>query len=96
MNSILLPKGYELDGVDLSAYGVLILKGSNAEILKTPAVKKNLLQNFKFQDGAVYDGEYVKFQTKDVSIKCLMRAPDFATLWRNLDALLHDITKLYA
>lgn len=96
INSVPLPKGYELDDVDLSAYGVLILKGSNAEILKTPAVKKNLLRNFKFQDGAVYDGEYVKFQTKDVSIKCLMRAPDFDTFWRNRDALLHDLTKLSA
>ena len=89
-----LPKGYELDGVDLSAYGVLILKGTNTEILKTPAVKKNLLQNFKRQDGAIYDGEYVKFQTKDVNLKCLMRAPDFETFWRNRDALLHDLTKL--
>ena len=94
MNSILLPKGYELDGVDLSAYGVLILKGCNAEILKTPAVKKNLLRNFKYRDGAVYDGEYVKFQTKDVNLKCLMRAPDFDTFWRNRDALLHDLTRL--
>lgn len=96
INSILLPKGYELDGVDLSAYGILVLQGTNEEILKTPVVKKNLLQNFKFQDGAVYDGEYVKFQTKDVSIKCLMRSPDFDTFWRNHDALLHDLTKLSA
>lgn len=94
VNTIPLPKGYELDGVDLSAYGVLILKGTNTEILKTPAVKKNLLQNFKRQDGAIYDGEYVKFQTKDVNLKCLMRAPDFETFWRNRDALLHDLTKL--
>lgn len=96
INSILLPKGYELDGVDLSAYGILVLQGTNEEILKTPVVKKNLLQNFKFQDGAVYDGEYVKFQTKDVNLKCLMRAPDFDTFWRNRDALLYDLTRLSA
>lgn len=95
-NTIQLPKGYELDDVDLSSYGVLILKGTNEEILKTPAVKKNLLQNFKRQDGAIYDGEYVKFQTKDVNLKCLMRAPDFETFWRNRDALLHNLTKLSA
>ena len=72
VNSISMPKGYEIDNKDLTDYGVMLLKGSNAEILKTPAVKKNLLQNFKYQDGAVYDGEYVKFQTKDVTLKCLM------------------------
>lgn len=93
-NPLPMPKGYELDSVDLSEYGILILKGSNAEILKTPAVKKNLLRNFKREDGAVYDGEYVKFQTKDVNLKCLMRAPDMDTFWRNRDALLHDLTGL--
>lgn len=96
VNAYPMPKGYELDDVDLSSYSVLILKGTNEEILKSPAVKKNLLQNFKRQDGAIYDGEYVKFQTKDVNLKCLMRAPDFETFWRNRDALLHNLTKLSA
>lgn len=95
-NPLPMPKGYELDSVDLSEYGILVLKGSNAEILKTPAVKKNLLQNFKREEGAVYDGEYVKFQTKDVNLKCLMRAPDIDTFWRNRDAFLHDLTGLSA
>lgn len=94
VNEIPMPNGYELDNKDLSAYGVTILQGSNAEILKSPAVKKNLLQNFKRQDGATYDGEVVKFQTKEVSLKCLMRAPDIETFWRNRDALLHDLTQL--
>lgn len=93
-NSIPMPKGYEIDDRDLTDYGVILLKGSNSEILKTPTVKKSLLQNFKYRDGAVYDGEYVKFQTKDVNLKCLMRAPDMETFWRNRDALLHDLTRM--
>lgn len=94
VNDFPLLKGYEIDNKDFSDYGVAILKGSNAEILKSPAVKKNLLQNFKRQDGAIYDGEVVKFQTKEVALKCLMRAKDIETFWRNRDALLHDLTKL--
>lgn len=94
VNAIPMPRGYEIDDKDLSDYGVMLLKGSNAEILKTPAVKKNLLRNFKRQEGAIYDGELVKFQTKDVALKCLMRAPDLATFWQNRDALLHDLTRL--
>lgn len=54
------------------------------------------MQNFKYQDGAVYDGEYVKFQTKEVALKCLMSTPDVSTFWRNRDAFLHDLTKLSA
>lgn len=96
VNTLPIPKGYEIDDRDLSDYGVVVLKGSNAEILKTPAVKKNLLQSFKRQDGAIYDGHLVKFQTKEVNLKCLMRAPDMETFWRNRDALLYDLTKLSA
>ncbi len=91
-----MPKGYEIDDKDLSDYGVVVLQGSNAEILKAPTVKKNLLQNFKRQDGAIYDGEVVKFQTKEVSLKCLMRAGTVELFWRNHDALLHDLTRLSA
>lgn len=93
VNNILMPKGYEIDDKDLLDYGVLVLAGSNAEILKSPAVKKNLLRNFKYQDGAIYDGEVVKFQTKDVSLKCLMRANTIESFWRNRDALLYDLTR---
>lgn len=94
VNAIPMPRGYEIDDKDLSDYGVMLLKGSNAEILKAPAVKRNLLQNFKRQEGAIYDGESVRFQTKDVALKCLMRAPDLATFWQNRDALLHDLTRM--
>lgn len=94
VSNILIPKGYEIDDKDLSNYGVLVLAGSDAEIRKSPAVKKSLLQSFKKQDGAIYDGEVVKFQTKDVNLKCLMRADTIETFWRNRDALLHDLTKL--
>ena len=83
-----MPKGYEIDDKDLSDYGVVVLQGSNAEILKAPTVKKNLLQNFKRQDGAIYDGEVVKFQTKEVSLKCLMRTRTIEAFWRNHDRLL--------
>lgn len=94
VNSIYMPKGYEIDNKDFTDYGVMILQGSKAEVLKSPAVKKNLLQDFKRKDGAIYDGEVVKFQTKEVNLKCLMRAPDIDTFWKNRDALLHDLTKL--
>ncbi len=93
VNALAVPKGYEIDNRDLSDYGVMILNGSNEEILKSPAVKKNLLQNFEYQDGAIYDGKYVKFETKEVNLKCLMHVPDMETFWRNRDALLHDLTR---
>jgi hypothetical protein len=86
-------QGYELDGRDLSEYGVCILQGSEKEVLKSPAVKLNLLTDIKAHSGAVYDGQRVIFQTKDVKLNCLMRANTLAELWRNWDALLYDLVR---
>lgn len=85
--------GYELDGINFSDYGIHVLQGSEAEILKSPAVKKNLLQNIASQNGAFYDGEFVVFQTKEVKLKCLMRAETLSEFWRNYDAFLYDLVR---
>lgn len=85
--------GYEIDGVDLGQYGVSILEGSLAEVEKSPAVKQNLLQNLQRENGAIYDGEYVAFQTKEVKLKCSLRAHTFDEFWRNYNALLYDLTR---
>jgi hypothetical protein len=92
-SSIVTRRGYELDGRDLSEYGVAILQGSDTEILKSPTVKKNLLQNMKSREGAMYDGEVVFFQTKEVRLDCLMRAETLAEFWQNYNALLYDLSR---
>jgi hypothetical protein len=86
-------QGVELDGIDLSHYGVRVLDGSREEILKSPAVKRNLLTDFSQKNGAVYDGESVVFKHKDVRLNLLMRAGTQDEFWHNYDALLHDLTR---
>ena len=93
VSSIVAKQGHELDGKDFSEYGVYILQGSDAEIRKSPPVKRNLLQNFKGENGVVYDGETVFFQTKEVKLNCLMRANDMTEFWRNYNALLFNLTR---
>ena len=85
--------GYLLDGIDLSKYGIIVLKGSEQEVLKLPTVKKNLLTNLNNEHGAFYDDEWVKFQAKDVKINCLMRASNLNEFWRNYNALLYDLIR---
>ena len=92
-SSIVPEQGYELDERDLSKYGVYVLRGSETEILKSPAVKKNLLQDIKTQSGAIYDGEYVFFQTKEVKLNCLMRADTLQEFWCNYNAFLYDLSR---
>lgn len=86
-------QGFEIDGVDLAQYGVWVLKGSEQEILKAPAVKENLLQNIGSMDGAIYDGGVVYFKSKQVKLSCLMRASSIEEFWRNYDALLFDLVR---
>lgn len=82
---------YLIDGVQTTNYGLRVLQGSFAEVLKTAAVKQNMLRNIKTQSGAIYDGEIVFYKAKDVKLNCLMRAETLTELWRNYDALLHDL-----
>ncbi|NDV81324.1 hypothetical protein [Bacteroides sp. 51] len=86
-------EGYELDGRSLSDYGITVLEGSLSEVLKSPAVKKNLLVNINSKNGAIYDGEYVQFQTKDVKLNCLMRATSLKEFWRNYESFLYDLIR---
>ena len=92
-STIIQQTGYELDERNLVNYGVCVLQDSEAEIIKSPAVKKNLLQNIASRSGAIYDGEFVVFQTKGVKLNCLMRAKTLQEFWRNYNALLYDLTR---
>ena len=84
---------YELDGKKFTDYGVRVLAGTLAEIKKSPAVKQNLLRNIGTQSGVIYDGEQVTFKSKEVKIKCLMRAVTLSEFWHNYDALLYDLIR---
>lgn len=84
---------YLIDGVPFTDYGCRILKGSLSEVMKSAAVKSNLLRNIASQPGAIYDGAVVTFKSKDVKLNCLMRADTLDELWRNYDALLFDLIR---
>lgn len=84
---------YTLDDLPLTAYGVRVLQGTLSEVQKPAAVKQNLLRNIKTQTGAIYDGKYVVYKSKDVKLYCLMRADTLDGLWLNYDALLYDLVR---
>lgn len=84
---------YSLDGKTFADYGVRLLSGTLASVLAAPEAKTNLLRNIKSRQGAEYDGEKVRYKSKEIKLSCLMRATDMAELWRNRDALLYDLTR---
>lgn len=93
-SSILACEDYLIDGRAFTDYGCRILQGSLAEIIKMPEVKKSLIRNISNQPGAEYDDNAkITLKSKDVKLKCLMRATNLAELWRNYDALLFDLIR---
>lgn len=82
---------YDLDDIPFSAYGVWLAEGADDDIEKSPAVKKNLLVNINNRKGAIYDGQKVVFQSKDVPLKCGIKASDIETFWKNYNALFHAL-----
>lgn len=92
-STIVSQSEYEIDGISLADYGISVLQGSLAEVEKSPTVKKNLLRNITSQKGAIYDGDTVTFETKEVKLNCLMRAGSLAEFWQNYDALLFNLSK---
>lgn len=90
-NGVLIPKSmYEIDGVSLDKYGVVVEEGLD-EILKSPTVKQNLAKTFTGSDGRLYDAEHLVFQSKDVTLKCVMIADSIERFWKCYDAFFHSL-----
>lgn len=93
-SSIFSSDDYLIDGKAFTDYGCRILQGSLSEIMKTANVKTSLIRNINILPGAEYDDDAkITFKSKDVKLKCLMRAATLAELWRNYDALLYDLIR---
>ena len=83
----------DIDGVDLRKYGIAILNGTVQSIMNSPETKNNLAQDYGFFDGQYYDGRTVKFKSKDVVLKCVMRAKNYEDFWQQRDNLLYDLIR---
>lgn len=84
--------GYLLNGVDLSEYGVHVLEGSNASILKPFQIKPNLLIDSRYLNGSNYDTGVTRYGTKEVQLNCFIKAPNLNVFWSNMNALLSVLT----
>lgn len=108
-SSYVSQKGYVIDGIDLSQYGVFVMPGSDDSILKSPDVKNRLTVNHSYKNGATYGGKTLQFRptpeiemvvprkidlffkSKDITLKCLIRADGLSQFWQNYNALFWDL-----
>ncbi|QCD37227.1 hypothetical protein EZ315_15440 (plasmid) [Duncaniella freteri] len=75
-------KGYELDDIDFSRFGIYVLDGTDDNIEKAPNVRANLTVNVKNSPGVVYDNDWVMYKSKDVGLKLLIHAPSISDFWQ--------------
>lgn len=81
---------YELDGVSLERYGIMVTEGKD-EIMRSPTVKTNLSRTILNVDGRIYDADNVVFNSKEVTLKCCLIADSTDRFWRCYDALLNAL-----
>lgn len=84
--------GYEIDATPLNHYGIVVEEGLS-ELTKSPAVKSNLLQQYSFSDGQVYDPQQVVFSQKEVTFRCCLISENIDHFWKNYYAFFNDLVK---
>lgn len=86
-------QGLLVDNKDISEYGLALLEGSEAEIMRTPDAKQNLTIDTSTINGMKYESEEVNIKSKDLTINMLLIAEDAQKFMRNLNALYFDLIR---
>lgn len=86
-------RGFELDGIDFSRFGVFVLDGFNEKVLKAPNVRSNLTTDVKTEAGVDYDDEQVKYKTKDVALPLFIHTGNIEEFWRRWNSLFTQLIK---
>lgn len=92
---------YKLDANYFSQYGIIILQGSNAELLKMPGIKQKLIRKYSDQPGILngsinqytIDNQDPRTQSKEVTLNLLITASTLTLFWRNYKSFLYDLKR---
>lgn len=79
--------GYEIDGADLSQFGMWVTKGTDQTIYKAANVKDNLKVNLKQRQGIIYDPQDVRFKARDITLHLHLKTATIGEFWSKWDAL---------
>ena len=80
-------KGYTLDDVDFSLFGVYLTEGTIDNLNKAPEVRSNLKTSSKDMAGLKYDDENVNYKAKDAALKLFIHANGIDDFWKRWYAL---------
>lgn len=80
-------KGYALDDVDFSLFGVYLTEGTIDNLHKAPEVRSNLKTDAKNKAGIKYDDENVNYRAKDTIINLFIHADNIDDFWKRWKSL---------
>lgn len=80
-------KGYTLDDVDFSLFGVYLTEGTVDNLHKAPEVRSNLKTESKGVVGTKYDDENVNYRAKDTVLNLFIHADGITDFWKRWNAL---------
>jgi hypothetical protein len=83
---------YEIDGVSLDHYGIVVEQAKD-NVLGSPVAKKNLSREIKTLDGRIYDADFLVFESKEVAFKCYLKAISMEHFHACYDAFFYGITR---
>lgn len=84
-------RGYTMDSVDFSAYGIWVREGTDDSIERMPSVKPNLIRQNSVSDGALYNPTGVYYQAKDVVLRLTLKADDIPAFFNNYYAFFSNM-----
>lgn len=93
VSSLAVDNTYQLDSIPLSQYGIRVLEGTQAEILKVAEIKTNMVRNVSVSAGAIAGLTPIKKQAKQVRLNLLITADNANGFWRNWNALAYNLTE---
>lgn len=75
---------YKIDGIPLSTFGIKVLEGTHDSLRQGVTVKAGLSIDVSDEPGVIYDpGAYRKKSSRNINIKCLMRAASLSSMWNS-------------
>lgn len=80
-------KGYTLDDVDFSLFGVYLTEGTVDNLHKAPEVRSNLKTDSKSIAGMKYDDVNVNYRAKDTVLNLFILADNIGDFWKRWNAL---------
>lgn len=84
--------GYELDGIDLSAYGI-VAEQARSEVFRMPTIRSNLERDISVLHSKIVSMLSANMTSKTAALKLCFYCDSIDTFWQNYNAFFYNLIK---